>query len=454
MRGLVDPVAFIHDLSWDALPSRIQAQARRCLLDTLGVAFSGSQTELSRIIYAHVREAYAGQGSRLWLNGTEVSKPGAALAHGMTVDALDMHDGHPVTKGHAGAAVVPALFAALSPRGETGVSGRELLTALAVGYEIALRAGIALHATSPDYHSSGAWNALGCAAACSRLWGLNCDQTRHALGIAEYHGPRSQMMRCIDHPTMLKDGSGWGAMTGVSAAMLAGSGFTGAPALTVDGDAVREIWSTLGDAWEMDNLYFKPHAICRWAQPAVEGLLQVQAKHCISPQNMFRIDVRTFHHGVCLSGRTPENTEQAQYSLEYPLAAAAYAGRLGPSELCAEVLGEERVCALAGRIHVVEDPEMSACFPQERRARVQVTTSDGHLFDSGLVQARWDAEDPPSDQELGEKFRSVVHGVVPGRRAAELEQLVGQCAQLEEVNTLLRVLIPGSSFRWPSPARR
>jgi 2-methylcitrate dehydratase PrpD len=446
MKGLVDPVAFIHDLSWDALPSRIQAQARRCLLDTLGVAFSGSQTELSRIIYGHVREVYAGQGSRLWLNGTEVSKPGAALAHGMTIDALDMHDGHPVTKGHAGAAVVPALFAALSPRGETGVSGRELLTSLAVGYEIALRAGIALHATSPDYHSSGAWNALGCAAACARLWGLNGDQTRHALGIAEYHGPRSQMMRCIDHPTMLKDGSGWGAMAGVSAAMLAKSGFTGAPALTVHEDAVREIWSFLGSTWEMDNLYFKPHAICRWAQPAVEGLLQVQAKHCIWPQNMFRIDVHTFHQGMCLDGRMPKNTEQAQYSLRYPLAAAVYAGRLGYRELCAEVLGEEEICALAARIHVAEDPEMSARFPQERWARVQVITKEGHVFDSGLVQAKWDGKDPPTDQELLEKFCSVLHGVVSGRRAAKLEQLVGQCAQLDEVNTLLRVLTAGHSF--------
>ena len=53
------------------------------------------------------------------------------------------------------------------------------------------------------------------------------------MGIAEYHGPRSQMMRCMDHPTMVKDGSGWGAMCGVSAARMAKAGFTGAPALTL-----------------------------------------------------------------------------------------------------------------------------------------------------------------------------------------------------------------------------
>ena len=59
---------------------------------------------------------------------------------------------------------------------------------------------------------------------------LNPEQTAHAIGIAEYHGPRSQMMRCIDHPTMLKDGSGWGSMSGIIAGQLASNGFTGAPA--------------------------------------------------------------------------------------------------------------------------------------------------------------------------------------------------------------------------------
>src|SRR3546814_7985834 len=84
-----------------------------------------------------------------------------------------------------------------------------------MGYEVATRAGIVLHGSVSDYHTSGAWNALGVAAVASRLLGLDRERTRHAIGIAEYHGPRSQMMRCIDHPTMLKDGSGWGAFAGV-----------------------------------------------------------------------------------------------------------------------------------------------------------------------------------------------------------------------------------------------
>ncbi|MFQ5611494.1 MAG: hypothetical protein ACE5H9_05120 [Anaerolineae bacterium] len=99
------------------------------------------------------------------------------------------------------------------------------------------------------------------------MHGLSAEQTRQAMGIAEYHGPRSQMMRCIDHPTMLKDGSGWGAMAGVNAGMLAAQGFTGAPALTVESEAVASCWADLGSRWLIMEQGFKPHAVCWWAQP-------------------------------------------------------------------------------------------------------------------------------------------------------------------------------------------
>jgi 2-methylcitrate dehydratase PrpD len=178
-------------------------------------------------------------------DGRRVSPPGAALAGGMTIDSIDAHDGHPLTKGHAGAAVLPSVLACAdcADDGEA-IAGHELLTVLVVGYEIATRAGLALHATAADYHSSGAWSALACAAVAARLLRLDQAATGHALGIAEYHAPRSPMMRCIDHPTMVKDGSGWAAMAGVDAAYLAADGFTGSPARSSSAE-----WTTSGRTW-------------------------------------------------------------------------------------------------------------------------------------------------------------------------------------------------------------
>jgi 2-methylcitrate dehydratase PrpD len=110
-------------------------------------------------------------------------------------------------KGHAGAAVLPAALAFLD--GPAAATTHDLVAALAVGYEISLRAGLVLHGTASDYHSSGAWNALGAAAVGARLLGLDATATWHALGIAEYSAPRAPMMRAIAHPTMVKDSSAW-----------------------------------------------------------------------------------------------------------------------------------------------------------------------------------------------------------------------------------------------------
>ena len=271
-------IQFIHETTWDDLPENVRLQARRCLLDTVGAGVGGRATELSRIVHEFAVSTFGGQGAQLWLDGRKVSPPGAALASGMTIDALDVHDGHSLTKGHAGAAIVPGLFAMVSSDNGGQLSGKDFLTTLVVGYEIALRAGIALHDTACDYHTSGAWNVIGVAALAARRLGLKGELTRHALGIAEYHGPRSQMMRCIDHPTMVKDGSGWGAMAGISAARLAQNYFTGAPALTVESSEVRQVWQDLGRNWQITRQYFKPHAVYCWAHPAIEAALALQQR--------------------------------------------------------------------------------------------------------------------------------------------------------------------------------
>lgn len=431
---------FIHETTWQDLPETVRHQARRCLLDTLGAGISGRVTELSRIVYEFAAAAFGGQGAQLWLDGREVSPPGAALANGMTIDALDIHDGHPLTKGHAGAAVIPGLFASISSENAAGLSGEAFLTALIIGYEIALRAGLALHATACDYHTSGAWNALGVAALAARQFGLNSGQTGHALGIAEYHGPRSQMMRCIDHPTMLKDGSGWGAMAGVSAALLAQANFTGAPALTVESDEVKVIWQDLGSSWQISRQYFKPHAVCRWAQPAIEAALKLQQNHQIIPGNMKHIAVSTFHEAVRLNCRFPQSTEEAQYSLPFPLAAALVHGRLGVAELTGAALKDAVVLQLCERVEMIEDAKLNQRFPAQRLARVEIETEDGRLFDSGEFEADWEASSPPSDRELRDKFQWLACEQLPGERAAELEQTVWHCEELPDLGKLLTLV--------------
>jgi 2-methylcitrate dehydratase PrpD len=436
--------AFIHETTWQQLSEPVRRQARRCLLDTIGAGVAGRCTELSGIIHDFATRHHGGRGAHLWLDGRELSPPGAALANGMTIDALDIHDGYSRAKGHAGAAVVPATIATLALGPDDLLPGSELLATLVVGYEVALRAGEALHSTACDYHTSGAWNALGCAAVTARRLGLDSEHTQHALGIAEYHGPRSPMMRCIDHPTMVKDGSGWGAMTGVSAGLMAGAGFTGAPAATVTEPATAALWEDLGSRWCILELYFKPHAVCRWGQPAISAAQILVRAHQIVPEAIKELRVFTFAEATRLSCQRPETTEEAQYSLPFPLAAALVHGRLGPAELSGAALRDERVLRLAERVTLVETAAFNAHFPERRYARVEIETGDGVAVTSGDVEPPWDDQDPPDDAELLEKFRWLAGMTLTPQRASHLEQLLWQCEQLDDSRELLAALVSES----------
>jgi 2-methylcitrate dehydratase PrpD len=432
---------FIHRLQWEMFPGDVKNQARRCLLDTLGAAMAGRLTGLSQIVHDYAAAVHPGThvgGVSLWQDGRRVTAPGAALANAFTIDSFDIHDGHKLVKGHAGAAVIPAIFASLEDDGRA-VPGKELLTRLVVGYEVALRAGMALHRTACDYHTSGAWNALGCAAVCARSLGMDEEPTRHALGIAEYHGPRSQMMRDIDYPTMVKDGSGWGAHVGVSAALLAKGGFTGAPAITVEGTDVADLWSDLGETWRLREVYFKPYAVCYWAQPAVVAVLGLKKTAKFRAEQVVKIRIATFHQAVRLGKRIPKDTEEAQYSLSFPVAAALVFGQLGIQELIGENLRHPEVLRLAGCMEVVEDAGFSALFPAQRLAVVEIELKDGRVLRSEPTQTRWEPSQPPSDEEILEKYRWLSGGF---RRmeTERIEEMVWNCAELEEVGELVDLL--------------
>ncbi len=375
-------------------------------------------------------------------DGRSVSPAGAALAGGMTIDSIDAHDGNKFTKGHTGCHQLPALLAFSDALGRT--SSADFLANLVVGYEIATRAGIALHETAPDYHTSGAWGAVGVAALGARMMHLDEQTTFEAMGIAEYHGPRSQMMRVIDHPTMLKDGSGWGAMAGVSAAYLASDGFTGAPAITVNDPAIASIWADLDERWIIREQYFKPYPVCRWAQPAVEAALTLRSQHDLEVSRIDTITIATFHEAARLATATPSTTEHAQYSLPFPVAAALVRGQLGATEVTATALADPAILELAQRVVIVEDDAHNDAFPGNRFARAVITMDDGRELRSDDHEPRGDPEAHLSDDEIRAKFHRFAGPVVGAERSAEIELAVDSLLDDGVIDRLTALLYDGS----------
>jgi 2-methylcitrate dehydratase PrpD len=415
---LASPLDWILDFDPEALDERQLSQAKRCLLDTLGVAAGASRTPLANHARRYVISQHGGNQPLLFASGT-ASATGVALHGAWMIDALDAHDGQVLTKGHCGVALVPALLALPEMK---RLSGRAFLGLLVLGYEVATRAGIALHASACDYHTSGAWNALGVAAVIGKLLRLDRQQLHEALGIAEFYGPRSQMMRCIDHPTMVKDGSGWGAQAGVAAAMLAQDGFTGAPAVTVTGAECAPHWADLGQRWYLFEQYVKEYPVCRWAQPAVEAVLTLMAD-VIDPEAVERITVTTFHEAKRLHVSQPTTTEQAQYSLPWAVACAVAYGTVDVHGVTG-ALGKPQVQALAQCVELAESDDFNARFPAERWARVSLQLSDGSQRHSRDCQARGNPDAPFSDDELARKFHALAVPVIGQARAAHIHALV------------------------------
>jgi 2-methylcitrate dehydratase PrpD len=417
-------VGFIHELTFDALPGPVVEQAKHCVLDLLGIAMAGRKTDLSRIAGDHAADFFAPGTlrSRMLFDGRAASPIGAGLAGAMTIDSCDGHDGHAQTKGHAGAAVLPALLALADAF--PGMGGREFLACVALGYEIGTRAGIALHESACDYHTSGAWNALAAAALAARVLRLDPRQTREALGIAEYHGPRSQMMRCIDHPTMVKDGSGWGCMAGLSAGFLAQRGFTGAPAVTVEQAQTLGLWSDLAENWRIMEQYFKPQPVCRWAHPAIDAALALKSLHGFASDRIRAVTVRTFHHATRLAHARPTTTEEAQYSLTFPVAVALKHGAVHFHALHGDALHDPEVLRLSHLIQALEQAQYTARFPAERYAEVSIELSDGRCLDSGPTQALGSPDLPFGDAAIRAKFRNFAQTACGEKTALEIENEV------------------------------
>ena len=430
---------FIIDKNWKDFPSDVQHQSKRCLMDTLGAMLAGMETPVANILTRIGEQQYKGNEATILVSGKKCSASGAALVNGFAGNALDIDDGYRLIKGHPGACVLPAVLAAAEM--VPSCSGKQFLTALVVGYEIGIRSGLIRHAQYETYHASGSWGALAGAAAAGKIMGLDLTTLGNALGTAEYHAPISPMMKGIAKPSMVKDSIGWGAMVAVMSVLMAQKGFTGIEPLF--DDTPKGKWcDMLGHAYEILNLYFKPYAACRWAQPAIAGALKIIKDHKISPEEIIRIEVQTFTEAATLSCSPPKDTEQAQYNLSFPLAAALVDGEVGPKQVMPPRIYNDQILGLADKVDAKVSEAFDSVFPEKACAEVTIHTTSGTSFSSGTVEAQWEPPaDPPSDADLEEKFAWLVTPVLGIEQSRKLCALIWRLDECDNVEMLVDLCV-------------
>ena len=433
-------VSFVCELDPDALPAVILDQGVHCVLDLVGVAIAGSPTPMARISARFAHEQFAAGNTTVIGSANSLTVTGATWVNGAYASALDMDDGNRMAMGHPGASVIPA---ALAVAERAGASGREFLSALVAGYEVAVRASSARVPWYKDkMYSTGIWGVFGATAAAGKLLKFDDATLQSALGTAGSHGAFPPGGLQANH-AMVKEGIAWGAMTGVSAALLAQQNFLG-PADFLD---YSERWDTsalvagLGDLGESAILktYFKPYAVCRWAHAAVDGVLELKHRHQLRIEEIETIQVETFWEVTRLANDQPSNTIAAQFSIQFALAVALLYDRIGPAEVSDAHIRDPAILNLARKVQVSVDDALDRQFPAKTMARVTMHTQRGD-YRTTIEYPRGNPENPLSSAELEAKFQLLTRDLISEERSQQLRAAIFELPEAKDVRALTRLL--------------
>ena len=262
---------FVVKTTFDDLPKEVREHAKLCVLDWLGAALAGCREPPAKIITSIIRKIGGKEESGIIGTNIRTSCVNAALANGIIGHAVEMDDIHQEAIIHPAAPVLPV---ALAVAERDNANGKDLITAIVVGYEVEIRIGRTINPSHYQFwHTTGTCGAFGAAAAAGKLLGLDEKSMVYAFGIAgttaaglvEVFGTMSKPLN-----------PGRAAMDGVLAAMLAKEGLTSSTEiLEAEGGYLRatakefnveEIIENLGKNFGIINNIFKRHAVIHMAQ--------------------------------------------------------------------------------------------------------------------------------------------------------------------------------------------
>lgn len=236
------------------------------------------------------------------------------------------------------------------------------------------------------------------------------------------------------------------------AALIAGSAvqttqiiardFTGIPTI-LESPEQTDRMQFLGTDWWIGRVYYKFHPCRRWTQDALAGALVLHRRYGLTPGPIASVHIHTFEAATHLSTRRPASTEQAQYSLPYPVACAFARGEFGVREVTE--LTNPCVLALSNRIKIEVDPEIESRFPAEALARITLQTTGGRELCTGPLPAPGDADSTVTFDNLVQKCRRLVDPIVGENRTPHLIGCVFNCADMPGVEPLVQCLAMGTT---------
>lgn len=432
---------FFADLCYEALPADVVERAGWVLADCLGAIAAGAQeAEMRALIERMVAEN--GDGPAAILGSGKAAAPMiAAFLNGTSGTFLELDEGNQFARGHPGMHVVPAILAMAQ---QTKVTGRDLLTALVAGYEVGSRIGIASKLRM-SMHPHGTWGTVGAAVAVGKLMGYDAVQLREIVSVSTSLGLTTSRKTMLEGGTVRNTFTGASNQMGILAHHLIQAGFSGeADGLaTVYGTVIAEDYrpeemvAELGSRWEITRNYFKRHACCRYTHGTLDALEKIS--EVLDPDDIEKIEVRTYSMAAQLEDRAPRNTLAGKFSVPFAVATTIVNGSSGVESFRMAKVADARIRRLAQRVTVSEDPALTAMMPAYRPARVAITLRSGETLEAGTDMNRGDAEDPYGPEDLTAKFHEMVAPLLGAERT---EALLRQCLTVADLDNAGDLLAP------------
>jgi 2-methylcitrate dehydratase PrpD len=438
-----DLAAFAAGVRYDDLPGEVIARIKTSVLDSVGCCLFGATLPWTRMVQAMVEAEGAAPVASLFGTGRKTSIAGAALLNATAGHAFELDDIHKESIVHPGSIALPVALAFAERDGNW--SGRDLILAMATGYEIGTRVGNAatMSLFFRGFHPQGTSGVFVAAATAGKSLALDTGRMQHALGIA---GSQAGGLMAAQEGAMVKRfHSGRAAQSGVYSAVLAERGFTGIVdvleaayggylASYADTPNPARLTDELGIVWEAAKVGYKPHASVTSIHSALDALAYLMNMHGLRADDIQSVDVGVSRmtHVHCAWEYKAQGVTAAQMNLYYGLAVIAHDGAAFVRQYREDRLADPRLLDFIERIHSHVDAEIDAMGPAFRHAAtVSVRTRDGRTLSHQILNRRGSPESPLSADEVEHKFRNVVEACL---RDADIDRIVSLVRGLESVD--------------------
>lgn len=429
-------------LRYEDLSHQAIHEVKRRFLDSIATAVGALDSDAAAVARQCARK-FQGQPAISLFGGGQSTLEWATFVNGLLIRYLDYNDTY--------LSLEPAhpsdnLAAVLSVGELVKASGKALITATVLAYEIQCRLcdAASLRKHGIDHVTYGALSS--CAAAC-KLLGLDGSKTTHALGIAGVCNVALRQTRSGELSMWKGCAFANAARNGVFAAVLASEGMTG-PAPLFEGDLgfFKLVSKTPFDLPELggaqtpfmiNRTYIKYWPAEYHSQSAIDAALKLRAQITNVLEEVQAIDIYTFEASYNIIGKyaeawAPRTRETADHSLPYCTAVALLDGEVTTRQFDPERFTASDIVGLTARVKVHLDDELSKRYPRGIPNRIVVTLKDGRQLVQEVEFPRGHAQNPMTDAEVEAKLRRMVE---PKLGKEKVERILSMCWELEKLSS-------------------